>query len=959
MSELFNPQDISAEKRSKSQGFFTESERINQDTINVLATKISTALGTKFEEKGLPFDIKAFRLHLNQAVEKVFLNPNIPYVAKEKFKQDLMGKIDLLAKVELSDINALKNRRIVESLWIELIELWNKSDTEKQAYFLDKILTETIGKYVDPVVYSLEQAFDAREKVGAWEYNQKWVQWLFKKINALDAAENTQVWSALTKMLPQGDIANPLDPGIRKRVLGTMISSFGTDKKEVQVLLRELQSNTFDSLVESYKKFWPIKPSSRPSIFGSNTPEAQALLTKMIPYIDAYDEFAGNEKDIRTVRTVALSNDSLGKAKEAIGMEQLKSEFDHLKPANIEEKMKKASFSDMVIMGTQLAQLAPIAGDIGGGFDGIVSALSGMNVQWAKLDALDRFMNGFFGILGITVIWGFAARAQKAGKMAEILGSLNLMRNYMPAKLEAFLKAGGRLWEEAKEGIKKFGKMMGKEFAMKIEQVMLRQWSMVGFVEEGNKDAKAWSILSYTERVKKAEGRSGILQDIVLKNASIPDTPEWFIQRLKVAENILKERWLLAQDVSLSEAQRKAILDGHLAGGKWVYMNEVPDLMKKVRASRELSIEQRRALIENGIMDPKLGPARPVIKYDKKKFESARRSGDFDTLRDQAEAARSEADSINKKLDSIRSFTGTSAQELADKEIAVMTAEWKSGIPRAIVHANAQLSMEKRLQKASELLGHELTTLQKETVQHLHNDVSKWVYQNGHAELRTMVEELDKAGFSREEGRKLMENGVLGDLMESVRLPKIHNMESILQETWLTETQFQQLFWMLWAKTQDIRFLDDGRLSIKMRDAVGEYYSIVFDPNLKTYKYISAERPPNMDFLMMQEYYARQIWCKNIEFRTPALVGSTESFDYLRDMFGLWFRFKDNAMNDKLLMDFWNYMKDDYWRIIDVSRGLSEILRSLDWSRWFTDFFRKIEHEKNYKYFQHDLEKVL
>lgn len=52
--------------------------------------------------------------------------------------------------------------------------------------------------------------------------------------------------------------------------------------------------------------------------------------------------------------------------------------------------MKEKSFADMVIIGTQLAQLAPLVGDIGGGFDGIVSAYAGMNVEGAKLTGLER-----------------------------------------------------------------------------------------------------------------------------------------------------------------------------------------------------------------------------------------------------------------------------------------------------------------------------------------------------------------------------------------------------------------------------------------------------------------------------------------------------------------------------------------------------------------------------------------
>jgi hypothetical protein len=46
--------------------------------------------------------------------------------------------------------------------------------------------------------------------------------------------------------------------------------------------------------------------------------------------------------------------------KNKFGMDQLRSEFDHLSPENIEAKMKNASLADMIIMATQLAQIMPI-----------------------------------------------------------------------------------------------------------------------------------------------------------------------------------------------------------------------------------------------------------------------------------------------------------------------------------------------------------------------------------------------------------------------------------------------------------------------------------------------------------------------------------------------------------------------------------------------------------------------
>jgi len=56
----------------------------------------------------------------------------------------LSKKIDFLADLNLSDITSLQNRRAIESIGSEAWELRNKSDEQKQKYFLGKILDETI-----------------------------------------------------------------------------------------------------------------------------------------------------------------------------------------------------------------------------------------------------------------------------------------------------------------------------------------------------------------------------------------------------------------------------------------------------------------------------------------------------------------------------------------------------------------------------------------------------------------------------------------------------------------------------------------------------------------------------------------------------------------------------------------------------------------------------------------------
>lgn len=79
---------------------------------------------------------------------------------------------------------------------------------------------------------------------------------------------------------------------------------------------------------------------------------------------------------------------------------------------------------------------------------------------------------------------------------------------------------------------------------------------------------------------------------------------------------------------------------------------------------------------------------------------------------------------------------------------------------------NAGLWDTQRLNLAEKLLWKKLTDEQFKAILYLHNDISKGVYMNWHKELRLMVEELDKVWISRNEVRILMENWVLGKIMD-------------------------------------------------------------------------------------------------------------------------------------------------------------------------------------------------
>jgi hypothetical protein len=77
-------------------------------------------------------------------------NPTMPFIAKRKFLEDVNSKVTLLSNITLADIENLKTQRNVMSLGVEAMELSGKTEKEKQAFYLNKILTETIGKYITP-----------------------------------------------------------------------------------------------------------------------------------------------------------------------------------------------------------------------------------------------------------------------------------------------------------------------------------------------------------------------------------------------------------------------------------------------------------------------------------------------------------------------------------------------------------------------------------------------------------------------------------------------------------------------------------------------------------------------------------------------------------------------------------------------------------------------------------------
>lgn len=124
----------------------------------------------------------------------------------------------------------------------------------------------------------------------------------------------------------------------------------------------------------------------------------------------------------------------------------------------------------------------------------------------------------------------------------------------------------------------------------------------------------------------------------------------------------------------------------------------------------------------------------------------------------------------------------------------ILDTQRRTGVDQAVVIANSKITdFNLRIMSAIDVLGGKrFTSEQVEAIKKCHETISKWVYQNWYSELREMDKILKKAGFTKEEIRKLMENGILGFWLRSVSrtdgisdyaIGKLHRIE--LPEEWL------------------------------------------------------------------------------------------------------------------------------------------------------------------------------
>lgn len=405
------------EGRTTSTDIYIPKEQRSADLQKIYADTIEK----RAKELNITLWWGRFSWEISQALDEVFSNKNIPENAKEKFFSELKRKLaTFVSTFKESHITELQTTRSIMSLGVETFEQRKMSEAEKRKYFFEKILQESLNNYIQPVAHSLKRSFEPREQ--NTEYNKTSLQNFKEQVRELDKKNNLNISGALWEfMKPPMDIGNPLDPNLKKKFLEKILPQVGGRPMDSILLLPFLDERASNE----------TSPSS--SRIGKSYTD---ILNKIRPYLQAYDTFTGLEKEMRQVRKIATSkNDSI---QEFLEIDQLKNDFEHIVPQNIEERVKRANMSDTIIMMTQAAQIIPLLGDALGAKLDLTGSISWINVDGKILTIPERVISSLFWVLGITMTGVGLKRLLQAKKSAQLIETLRVLIKNLPDKYKQF-----------------------------------------------------------------------------------------------------------------------------------------------------------------------------------------------------------------------------------------------------------------------------------------------------------------------------------------------------------------------------------------------------------------------------------------------------------------------------------------------------------------------------------------
>lgn len=500
-------------------------ESLEKTRAQVLGEKIGNNLKREFEWKGIPFDLNTFVKNFEQRVSTTLNQSWIPEIAKQKFLQDVEKRASNLGTVTLDDAQSLQTRRNIESFWIESWELWKEfgnDESKKQAYYLQKILEETLWKYVDGASTWLQYGFQERVSNEDWDYNKENYETFKKSIQELDKKYGIDTYSLLQKLWKDNEsIHEAMDfRQIQMYIFGQLKKYTKLSKSDERPIWSAINSKTLSNWLKD----------------GSNTIvtiwwTSDDIVDVLQNYTELFKKFSWKEWDISRAREVAIDTWIGSKTREFLWSDWLESDFTYIEPSNIGEKIKNMKFADAVIMLTQLVQLAPIVGDIWWGLDWLYTAYSGMNVSWEKISNFERTLNTIFWILGVSIIGGWLWKTLKAKQFWKVIETL---KKIVPHLREKFQSLSSQLPEASRNQIAALLSTVSilwwepAQAWVKISQegTLLQRMGEVKKVFSSQEKLENTSLIA-TEKFRKAENwrtKEGSIPENIISNARLSDS---------------------------------------------------------------------------------------------------------------------------------------------------------------------------------------------------------------------------------------------------------------------------------------------------------------------------------------------------------------------------------------------------------------------------------------------------
>jgi hypothetical protein len=533
-------------------------------------------------------DVASIEKKLRMAIEWVLLEEKIPVSVKAKFLEDLQHRLEILANIDMNTINNFKSARNLVT-W-SILTFWQVSLEEayiaskfpnvkdQNGYYLEKIIQENLAKYVEPTAHSLISIYTApRYQHGERSYHRGNFEEFNEKLPEFYtdmAALDNKYWSDV-KQITQNFFQTEYSYGYRDREKNKEVFL----EKEIGSWLLEQYADQLRSI--KIVKFWKERNAydSFRSVFidGAWTQALNGFQWKLnitlqngekMDFLDLWREYTwvlGKhsetfrkfnifQDEFREAKLRAEDHDAWSWARKAsqtiFSVDHLKSSFDELKPDDVAKKIDSASFPDLIIIGFQLSQLVPGAGNITGTLDAGIGTLYGVDSHGEVYSTKWRILLAVFATLGIVVPINALRKSPSIVKalsrlqiaftkgFEDFLEVTKVKEKMSPEALQKLLVLAAWLWVQESTLAKLGSVKTGTTETVAGSRGWRTSWSEVIKVAEAN-----WT-LDDVQKIHKVElWKLGVIENLTERQAK-------FYERIKDLEQI-KE---------LSKAQIEAIL---------------------------------------------------------------------------------------------------------------------------------------------------------------------------------------------------------------------------------------------------------------------------------------------------------------------------------------------------------------------------------------------------------------